>query len=235
MNALTVNIMPMKSPCLLLTLFGCLSSPLLAQEISRSFELRYFSSAPEANGETDFKGPTAVFNTEQRVTYLNHYANYATRFFRDPELNTPVVSDAELDAALQKLKPQPLPETRRRIPLDTWRWLGFREGQHEEERQAWLTNANTLIADGALRFEQATTVRQTFPTQAWRFFLELELSSATEAATVALLSADQQAIVEATVTGNQISVESSNETVTKPLPEATASPRSFCTCEKWWS
>ena len=44
---------------LLITLFSCLTPPLLAQEISRSFELRYFSSAPEANGETDFKGPTA--------------------------------------------------------------------------------------------------------------------------------------------------------------------------------
>jgi hypothetical protein len=212
----------MKPSFLLIPLFGCLSSPLLAQEISRSFELRYFSSAPEANGETDFKGPTAVFNTEQRVTYLNHYADYATRFFRDPELNTPVVSDAELDAALQKLKPQPLPDTRRRIPLDTWRWLGFREGQHEEEQQAhqaWLKNANTTIVNGALRMEQATTVRRTFPAQAWRFFLELELFSTGEAVTVALLSADQQAIGEATVTGNQISVRSGDETVTKPLPE----------------
>ncbi len=100
--------------------------------------------------------------------------------------------------------------------------MGFREGQHEEEQQAhqaWLTNVNTVIADGALRFEQAATVRQTFPTQAWRFFLEVELSPTAEAVTVALLSADQQAIGEATVTGNQISVRSGNETITKTIPK----------------
>lgn len=208
---------------LLIALFGCLSSPLLSQQIARSFELRYFSSAPEANGETDFKGPTAVFDTEQRVTYLNQYADYATRFFNDPELNKLVVSDAELDAALQRLKPQPQPETRRHIPLDTWRWLGFREGQHEEERQAhqsWLKNANTAIADGSLRFEQATTVRQTFPEQGWRFFLELELSPTTEPVTIALQSADQQPIAEATVAGNQISVRSADETITKTIQNA---------------
>ncbi|MFW5944904.1 MAG: hypothetical protein ACOCTU_06555, partial [Bacteroidota bacterium] len=52
------------------------TSNLCSQEISKSFELRYLSDNPEANGETDFKGETAVFDTEQRVNFLHHWAEY---------------------------------------------------------------------------------------------------------------------------------------------------------------
>ena len=44
-------------------------------QIASSFELRYFSKEKEANGITDFKGETAIFNTDQRVEFLRVYAN----------------------------------------------------------------------------------------------------------------------------------------------------------------
>jgi hypothetical protein len=41
----------------------------LFAQFYKSFELRYFSNDPKADGETDFKGPTEVFDTEVRVDF----------------------------------------------------------------------------------------------------------------------------------------------------------------------
>ena len=109
--------------------------PVQAQP-AQSFELRYFSPDKAADGETDFKGKTAVFTTEQRVDFLKHYADLARQQFNDPQLNTTVVTNAEIAAALQRVKALPRPSVRQRLPLDTWRWLGFRAGQPAERRQA---------------------------------------------------------------------------------------------------
>ena len=43
---------------------------------SRTFEMRYFTSDPKANGVTDFHGKTEWFTTEQRVEVLNSFADY---------------------------------------------------------------------------------------------------------------------------------------------------------------
>ena len=56
-----------------------------ARASSKSFELRYYQNNPAANGETDFHGETAVFNTEQRIEFLSRYAEYAKDFFDDPQ------------------------------------------------------------------------------------------------------------------------------------------------------
>ena len=103
---------------LLLTMF-CAS--LHAQSISESFELRYFSNDEKANGETDFKGETAVFDTETRVDFLKHYADYAKHFFNDPQLDKLVVTDQEVDSVFRKIKPQPQPEVRKRVRLNQWK------------------------------------------------------------------------------------------------------------------
>ncbi|MDF2668541.1 MAG: hypothetical protein K0R67_847, partial [Paenibacillus sp.] len=92
--------------------------------VSRSFELRYFSDDPAANGETDFKGPTAVFDTEARIEYLRHYARSAREFFDNPGWDRQVVTDAEVEAAHRVIKAQPLPSVRRRIQLEDWKWAG---------------------------------------------------------------------------------------------------------------
>ena len=104
--------------------------------ISKSFELRYFSKDAKANGETDFKGPTSVFDTDQRVEFLKHYAAFASEFFNDPNFDYDVASDDEAAKAAQAIKPQPEPEFRNRIQLEDWKWLGYRAGQ-EKEKRAW--------------------------------------------------------------------------------------------------
>jgi hypothetical protein len=49
-----------------LIIISCLN----AQQLSKSFEFRYFTSDPEANGVTDLKGETEVFDTEERILFL---------------------------------------------------------------------------------------------------------------------------------------------------------------------
>ena len=55
----------------------------LGSQPSKSFELRYFSNDSKANGETDFKGETQVFDTDQRVEFLKHYADFSKQFFNE--------------------------------------------------------------------------------------------------------------------------------------------------------
>ena len=56
------------------------------QPVSQSFELRYVTSDPAADGETDFKGATQWFDTPRRVDSLQKYAAYASRWFYDRTL-----------------------------------------------------------------------------------------------------------------------------------------------------
>jgi hypothetical protein len=140
------------------------------QQISRAFELRYVSSDPAADGETDFKGETEVFDTEMRVEYLGKWAEYGKWFFDDPYLNRKIVHDNEVAMILDKLKPQPLPEIRQKINLDNWKYLGYREGQREEEAlklKQWLNKEGASIADGQLILKNNSIVRK-FPGQPWR-------------------------------------------------------------------
>lgn len=65
---------------------------LCAQQVT-TFEMRHFNEDVKANGVTDFHGETEVFNTEQRVVALNKYADYASKFWGDRQLNTPLFSD----------------------------------------------------------------------------------------------------------------------------------------------
>ena len=123
--------MKVKLFCLLSCVY--LINNLNAQTLSKSFELRYFTKDAKANGETDFKGETEYFNTEQRVEYLSKYAEVAKQFFADPNLDSKVVADEQLKQAMQQLKPQPLPEIRKREQLNQWKWMGYKPGQREKE------------------------------------------------------------------------------------------------------
>ncbi len=141
-----------------------------AQPVSSTFELRGFSTDPAANGETDFKGPTEVFDTEQRVAFLNTYADYGRRFFDDPDLNTEVVTRADVRDALRRIKPQPLPSVRRRIRLDEWKRLG--EPVEPRGVEPFTPPPGTEIVrkagNSALTFTAPATARWTFPSQVWR-------------------------------------------------------------------
>ncbi|MCU0788507.1 MAG: hypothetical protein MUC91_10025, partial [Verrucomicrobia bacterium] len=79
-----------------------------AGDLSRSFELRYVTADPKANGETDFKGKTSIFTTEQRLEFLNQYEKFAGKFFGDQNWDTRIVSDDDVRQTLRQLKPQPL-------------------------------------------------------------------------------------------------------------------------------
>lgn len=92
--------------------------------ISRSFEMRWFTSDTAAFGETDFHGETEWLNTEQRVEALGLYARFASEFWGNPGLDQPVVTGEEIASALAAIKPQPLTKVRRTIPLDDWKAAG---------------------------------------------------------------------------------------------------------------
>lgn len=122
--------------------------------LSRTFELRYITSDEKGNGETDFKGATEYFSTAQRVHYLTHWANYATDFFGDPKLDRQAVSDDEVSQAMNRLKPQPLPEVRQQIRLEQWKWTAMKgpKSQSSEIQNSY-----------------------NFSKQEWRFRLEMDL------------------------------------------------------------
>ncbi len=145
----------------------------LGSQPTKSFELRYFSDDPRANGETDFKGETQVFDTPQRIEFLKQYARFSKHFYNDPDLDHMVVSDQEARNAATLIKPQPLPEFRNRIVLDDWLWTGYRSGQETEEMQGLMKYEaadHVLIEDGLLRTSSARTgFTWMFPTQSWRF------------------------------------------------------------------
>ena len=130
-----------------------------AQSISQSYEVRYFSNDTKANGETDFKGQTTTLNTDQRITLLKYYADEVSDFFNDKELNSKVATDDEVAQLLKSMKPQPLPKVRKRIPLNNWRWLGYRTGEYEQsifELEKFRGSENVLAANGTVSFTGKT-------------------------------------------------------------------------------
>jgi len=141
-----------------------------AYTISEAFEFRYVTENTDANGITDFKGPTAVFDTAQRIEYLKKFAEYGARFFNDTGLNTQVIDEKELAAGIKKLKSRPQPEIRSEIALDNWKYLGYKQGQRQQELQQideWKSFAGTSIKDHKLMLT-SNTISKTFAEQDWR-------------------------------------------------------------------
>lgn len=149
--------------------------------ISNSFELRYFSQDPLANGETDFKGGTSVLNTQQRVDFLNEYAKQLEENLVGVDLSEPIVSTTEVESVLGKIKAQPVPEHRKRIPLQNWRWIGTsQENQLKQLKQVnyWQNISQVEIIDGCLNFKEDYFLNIKVPSQVWRCFLEWKIPSA---------------------------------------------------------
>jgi hypothetical protein len=144
-----------------------------AAEISRAFEIRYVTADARADGETDFKGATSIFTTEQRLEFLSQYEKFAGRFFGDANWDTRVVTDADVRQALGRIKPQPLPEVRRRLPLTAWKFLGSRPGQREEKERslaAWREQQGAQVEAGELVLQGSFPgFEHTFAPQDWRF------------------------------------------------------------------
>jgi hypothetical protein len=161
---------------LLIVLSTALGVGARAEDISRSFELRYVTAGEKANGETDFKGKTSIFTTEQRLEFLNQYEKFAGRFFGDKNWNMRIVSDEEVRQTLRQLKPQPLPEVRRRLSLADWKYVGSRPGQREEELRslaAWKALPGVRVESCELVLSGAEPgFEKTFAPQPWRFSLQ---------------------------------------------------------------
>jgi len=162
------------------------AAPVVPQQtLSNSFEFRFFDTDLAANGQTDFKGETAVFDTDQRIEFLRKYAEFAKHFFNDPDLNKQVVTDIEVRTLLKNLKPKPLPRIRKSIPLKNWKWTGYTQGladQSAENLQAWRKIPGVSIKYGTLTFvDEKVKLRRTFPSQSWRFSIQFRAKAPTAA------------------------------------------------------
>lgn len=100
--------------------------------ISRTYELFYYDGTAESNGETDFCGGTAIFNTGERVAFLREYAKLASGWFDDAELNKQVVPWDEVERVTKALKETPAPTVRKRTRL-----TGFAVATRDDAATGW--------------------------------------------------------------------------------------------------
>ncbi len=195
---------------LLLTALLCLST-LVAQPrspIARSFELRHFTRDAKANGETDLKGETEWMNLDQRVEFLHRYADHASAFFNDENLDTRLVSEEEKQALLAGWKPQPLTSIRKTIPLTEWKSHGYRAGQDTAKEKAlkeWLAYPGTKVKGGKLHLLDGTINREIDPVT-WRFKLETNVFLNDNASLDIHLGDNTGNAVETTLRGSSVSI-----------------------------
>jgi hypothetical protein len=160
------------------------AAPASRDVLSRSFEVRHISSDLAANGESDFLGPTTVLSTEQRVEFLRVLAAAARRNFANPGWNQAAVDSRDVSAALSRLKPRPTPDVRRRLPIERWRWLGYREGAEAADRAKlghWQARPDLVArGDGALGFRTQAEADFRFSSQDWRFLVRLQVRRASD-------------------------------------------------------
>jgi hypothetical protein len=148
-----------------------------AQPLSSSFEIRYFTNDPKANRETDFKGETEWLNTEQRVSFLEKYAHFASVYFKNPELDKEIVTDKEIKDLLFELKAQPLTNVRKTIPLNGWKSYGYKNGEDnlkKKEIESWAQFPGTTISEGTLLLDNITINRK-IDSLKWRFSVECKV------------------------------------------------------------
>ncbi len=143
--------------------------------LSHSFELRSFSSDIRANGETDFKGETAVFTTEDRIKFLQNYADTTSAFFNDPGVNQPTVSRLDLARAKGRLKTQPQPEVRQRIPLKNWSKYAL-PARWAKEHWRHSTPPGVEQGEDCLEWHRHVGYKIPFEPQDWRAFFWINLA-----------------------------------------------------------
>ena len=152
--------------CLALAFLNLSSMALRKNNVlSQSFELRYVTNDAKANGETDYKGSTEWFSTDQRIEYLTQWQQYASKYFNDQTLAEQVVSQTEIDDAMKRLKPQPLPQIRQKIKLDEWKWAPLvthatpLKTHYSFEEQTYCIRVECSInGNGILRFMREQSV-----------------------------------------------------------------------------
>lgn len=148
---------------------------------SSSLEMRYITSDVKANGETDFHGETEWMNLEQRIDFLNKYAVFASSFWKNPQLNKPILNKGEVQERLKGIKPQPLTNVRRTLRLTDWAAYGWRPGKAEEKKQQWAfwtTTEGSSIAHGKLNLSDCTVEKEIGKID-WRFRYKMTLAEVT--------------------------------------------------------
>ncbi len=151
-----------------------------SQNTSQIFELRHFTDDPKANGETDFKGEKDWMKTEDRVRFLNDYADFASVYFNNPRLNKKIVSDEEIHQLIKNIKPQPGTNIRKTIELNGWRTYGYKEGQDVEKSKSlieWSRLPGASVSEGKLILSD-TRIQKPIEPLTWRFKWESNIKLA---------------------------------------------------------
>ena len=167
-----------------------LAAGLNAQNVT-TFEMRYLTKDPKADGITDFHGETEWFDTEQRVDALGRYAEYASRFWGDPALDRPLFTDADVLARLAAIKPQPTTSVRRTIRLEEWKAYGYKAGKENDVKARWekWTSDGAKIDDGCLVLD-GTVARPAIKNLDWRFRIKASLRGEPSGLSVSLVTDD---------------------------------------------
>lgn len=149
-----------------------------AAPLCRTFEFRAISSDAKANGETDFKGETEVMTTQDRISFLNAYADFASAWFGDPQLDQLAVKPGEAEQRLARIKPQPLTGVRKTIRLnDGWKQVGVASvprANHPE--QPWRALPGAKLEEGELTLPAGThPLLDLSESSGWRFEIRWEI------------------------------------------------------------
>lgn len=146
-------------------------------QVTSTFEMRYFTSDAKADGETDFSGETEWMSLDQRIDFLSKYADFASGFYGNPDLEIPIVSDKDLQQTAGRIKSQPLTNIRQTLRLSDWRACGYYDGKAEQKKKSfaeWTTTEGAAVGEGCLILKDCTVERNFDPIQ-WRFRLHLNV------------------------------------------------------------
>ena len=171
-----------------------IAAGLHAQEVT-TFEMRYFTNDPKADGVTDFHGGTEWLDTEQRVAMLGRYTDYASRFWGDPGLDKPLFTEADVLARLAGIKPQPLTSVRRTIRLEQWKACGYKTGKESDVKARWekWTSEGAKVNDGCLVLDGKTATLDIKPLD-WRFRIKASLRGKPSGLKASLVADDGEII-----------------------------------------
>ena len=163
----------------------CLGTLACFAQTHTTFEMRYFSKDAKANGETDFHGDTEVMSIEERVKALGKYAAYSSKFWGDPQFNTPLFTDDDVRERLGTIKEQPSTSVRNTILLDGWKAYGYKEGKESLQASRWAawTRQGATINEGKMHLD-GVGVSSPLARMNWRFRLKTSLSDITSGVNV---------------------------------------------------
>lgn len=190
-----------------------------AQNTHKSFELRYFTNDPKANGETDFKGETEWMDTEMRILFLNDYANYASRFYENTDFDRKVNSENEVEDILANIKPQPITNIRQTELLNSWKAYGYKSGQdvaRQEAMNKWESYNGASVEHGALKLNNAS-IERNIDSLNWRFKFQIKIRLEEGSASYISLKDGNKQAISLNLKNGALTVISSGEEIIEKL------------------